>query len=273
MASLIVLDKDLATPPGSPADGDSYLLYVSPTVGSDWDGHKGEVASWYERGNRWRFYEPSPGWEVYVVDEALKYIQTSNKAPWLWTALGAAGFPDMFYHRRIGTDAPEMWQIAPPGNAASLANVNLSTDVLRAMPLVIAKDSKADRLGMAKNSGSGKIRIGIYKDDGNVYPGDLLLDAGEQTIDVIFDIKWTISQSLPQGLYWIAANADSNPLMLGFNPADAFAFIGMNSAFSGFYSGYTVSQAYGALPDPFPSGAGASLVGGGPAMLMRLTTP
>lgn len=65
LTQLAVLDRDLDTPPGSPAAGDRYL--VAATATGAWAGHDGEVALYI--GGAWRFYDPQPGWRCYVEDE------------------------------------------------------------------------------------------------------------------------------------------------------------------------------------------------------------
>lgn len=62
------LDKDLATPPGSPASGDLYIVAASPT--GDWSGHAGEIA-YYEQ--IWRFVTPNEGLTLWVSDEDELY--------------------------------------------------------------------------------------------------------------------------------------------------------------------------------------------------------
>jgi len=44
IVQLLVLDKDLATPPGSPADGNRYIVAASPT--GAWTGQAGKIAAW-----------------------------------------------------------------------------------------------------------------------------------------------------------------------------------------------------------------------------------
>src|SRR3954469_3315477 len=65
LVQLAVLDRDLASPPGSPVDGQRWIVAASPT--GAWAGHASHVAAWQD--GAWRFYVPSVGWLVYVVDE------------------------------------------------------------------------------------------------------------------------------------------------------------------------------------------------------------
>lgn len=64
-----VLDKDLATPPASPASGDTYIVAASPT--DLWVGNANKIARY--SGSAWEFFTAKSGWEVYVVDESLTY--------------------------------------------------------------------------------------------------------------------------------------------------------------------------------------------------------
>lgn len=64
-----VKDKDLATPPGSPAEGDVYIVASSPT--GDWSGKAGQLAYFDQI---WRFIVPKQGACFYVADEAVHYL-------------------------------------------------------------------------------------------------------------------------------------------------------------------------------------------------------
>ena len=60
-----VLDRDAASPPGSPNDGDRYLI-ASGSSG-DWTGKEQQIAVWQD--GIWVFLEPRPGWLCWVIDE------------------------------------------------------------------------------------------------------------------------------------------------------------------------------------------------------------
>lgn len=88
------------------------------------------------------------------------------------------------------------------GFAASTTPV---LDQLRLAPFPVAKTVTLDRLGLWVQAGVALsvVRLGIYRDDGDGYPGALVLDAG--TIDASSQgfKTITISQQLTRDLYWI----------------------------------------------------------------------
>lgn len=81
-----VLDKDLATPPGSPADGDAYIVAASPT--GAWSGKAKNVA-YYQTGSGWLFIAPRAGFSAFVADENADYRYVS--AAWTIVAAGSLG--------------------------------------------------------------------------------------------------------------------------------------------------------------------------------------
>jgi hypothetical protein len=70
IVQLAVADKDLGTPPGSPAEGDRYIVPASPA--GAWTGHATQLAAWQD--GAWAFYPPSAGWLAWVEDESQSYL-------------------------------------------------------------------------------------------------------------------------------------------------------------------------------------------------------
>lgn len=70
LVMLAVKDRDLSAPPGSPADGDRYL--VKPTGSGAFAGKDGRIAHY--RDGAWAFHEPQAGWTCYVEDEDLLLV-------------------------------------------------------------------------------------------------------------------------------------------------------------------------------------------------------
>lgn len=90
------IDRDLATPPGSPAEGDCYLVAGSPT--GAWTGHAGDI-TFYLNGS-WAFIEPLEGMGAGVLDEnvAVAFLGGS----WVTLTTGGA-YTDEQAQDAVGT--------------------------------------------------------------------------------------------------------------------------------------------------------------------------
>ena len=65
VVQLSVKDRSLTAPPGSPSDGERYIVGASAT--GAWSGKEGQIAAFQD--NAWMFYEPAEGWLSWVADE------------------------------------------------------------------------------------------------------------------------------------------------------------------------------------------------------------
>lgn len=66
----IVKDKDLTAPPGSPVDGDAYI--VAATATGAWAGKEKKIA--FRMSTGWLYVTPIEGTAAYVQDENLRYL-------------------------------------------------------------------------------------------------------------------------------------------------------------------------------------------------------
>ncbi len=84
-----VVDKDLTAPPGSCADGATYIVAGAPT--GAWSGHAGDlaVAAGTNASNGWYFRTPEEGLRAYVQDENAEYAH--DGAAWVAYSAAAAG--------------------------------------------------------------------------------------------------------------------------------------------------------------------------------------
>ena len=74
IVQLAVIDRSQASPPGSPLEGDRYLVGLSPT--GAWTDHALEVAAYID--GAWEFFTPHEGWVAFVQSEnALVYFTGS----------------------------------------------------------------------------------------------------------------------------------------------------------------------------------------------------
>ena len=99
IVQLAVLDRDLTAPPGSPAEGDRYIVAEAPT--GAWSGRAGDVAAFQD--GAWVFLSPREGWRAWI----------SRARPSFWVgahcSVGSApGLP------RRGTFAPSNPPPNPP---------------------------------------------------------------------------------------------------------------------------------------------------------------
>jgi hypothetical protein len=149
------------------------------------------------------------------------------------------------------------WPARTNGTAVIAANT------LYAHPFLVARALTIDRLGIRVTTAGAALtvaRLGIYSDNGSVYPGALVKDVGTVAVDAIAVVAAAIAgnQALTPGLYWLALISDGAPtlsyLLHSYTPN------GVNA--TNFYNEqatYNIAQAYGALPDPFPAAASDSV--------------
>ena len=76
-----VIDKDLTTPPGSPDDGDLYIVATGAT--GDWNDKDGQIAYFDQI---WRFIVPNEGMQLWVADEDVSYVFDGSN----WASPGGA---------------------------------------------------------------------------------------------------------------------------------------------------------------------------------------
>ena len=147
-------------------------------------------------------------------------------------------------------------------NATSFVAFAITANRLYAYPFLVSTDSEDfDRIAfnvtafVALSHG----RCGIYADDGTLYPGDLILDGGEQDTDANGVKETVIAETLTQGLYWLAFLSSGAITVRSHVAGDAYPFLGVDNTLGAVSSfSWFVAQAYGALPDPFTAGGSYS---------------
>ena len=78
-----IIDKDLSDPPGSPSEGERYIVKATGT--GDWAGQENNIAEY--NGATWMFMTPEEGWFVHVNDEDKFYKFNGT----VWEAFEATG--------------------------------------------------------------------------------------------------------------------------------------------------------------------------------------
>ncbi len=153
--------------------------------------------------------------------------------------------------------------------------IALAANWIYAIPFVVERNITIDRLAIQVTSASGagtEARLGLYKDGTNLYPGELVVDAGVVATDANTVVAASISESLDKGLYFLVIASESTPTLMAFVPA--WTPIGYSASGFGLTQDkhyYKSGVGFGALADPFVSGATA-FGAWHPAILPRLLT-
>ena len=154
----------------------------------------------------------------------------------------------------------------------SLGNVTPAQDTLWAIPILIPEDNTYDTIAISLEgtSGSSVVRLGIYDDDGDLYPDNLIVDAGETSTATGEGLGMktkTISEALTAGLYWLVYLAGSGtPVVRGFSSRGLLPILGGSNIAPATTNGcaWTVSYSYAALPATFPGSASVDTSAGIP---------
>ena len=166
-----------------------------------------------------------------------------------------AKLSDLFNFRRIGN----YYASFITGGAQTTQGL-ASANSLRAFPFYVPRLSRFDRIAMrVTTAGTGttpRVRLGLYKDNGNVYPSSLVFDAGEVDVSTNGVKEVTLNASLPEGLYWIVlVGQDTTLLAVAATPnTDHYPIVGYESDLSGTpLHAWAHVQTYGALPASYPT--------------------
>jgi hypothetical protein len=149
---LAVIDRTLATPPTTPADGDRYLIAASPT--GVWSGHAGDIA--YREAGSWRFATPRAGWRLWVEAEAAFLVFDGSQ----WIDLQAIGELQNMSMLGVNTTADTANRLAVASSAALFTHVGAGTQIK------VNKNAAADTASLLFQDGfSGRAEMGLAGDD------------------------------------------------------------------------------------------------------------
>lgn len=159
---------------------------------------------------------------------------------------------------RVGA-TEDRWYSQNKPNSTSLTNSGLTSDKLRAFPFVPSKDMTLDRIAFRVNSAlAGFARVGVYNDNGNLYPSSLIVDGGSIDTGTTGEKVSTISVPVLGGeLYWLAYSSSVSVSVRAIGTTDQWPILGWEGglSFTAPGTGWDATFPYAALPAAYPAGA------------------
>lgn len=190
-----------------------------------------------------------------------------------WRVIARNGYSNFAYITKGST--LNQWYTAPSTGTA-LTTGAPTANVLRAIPFVVEKITTIDQMAINVTTlAAGAARIGIYKDNGNNYPGSLVVEATATTqINTGSTGVKTATDGLPvtlePGLYWLAMVGNAASTIRSFAVASMIPVLGFASTLAVTPSlGWSVAYTYAALPATFTAGGAVITAVPIPAIFVR----
>ena len=146
-----VLDRDLAAPPASPADGDRWIVAAGAT--GAWTGEDGSLAAWQD--GAWAFHAPRPGWLAWIADEGR--LVSWDGTGWIDAAAGSLN-PTPLLGVNAAADTTSRLTVASPATLLTHAGAGHQLKLNKAAP--------ADTASLVwQTAFSGRAEVGTAGDD------------------------------------------------------------------------------------------------------------
>ncbi len=153
-----------------------------------------------------------------------------------------------------------------------MTTFTVNIDYIYAIPFIVPVQQHFDRIALYIYGATNRVaRLGLYEDDGSIYPGDLIHGTAEFNCGASGCKEETIDETLDPGLYWLAVlnGVAAGNVRALYYQYSGFSVIGRTACDDLVPPvSYYKTQAYGAMPDPFPAAASESDTNM-PAILLR----
>ena len=169
------------------------------------------------------------------------------------------------HQQEIDAHTKNPWEIVRVGayytNPEGYYNaLTMVANHLYAKPFIVVRNMTLDQIAIDVTTAvaDASMRLGIYNDGTNLYPGTLLLDAGVVSVATTGVKTITINQALTKGIYWVVCVGDGTPGVRSTIYAIQIPnILGLqHTALHIVYAGWDVTFTYGVLPTPFTAGGG-----------------
>jgi len=214
LVQLAIIDRDLTAPPGSPAEGQRWIVKATPT--GAWAGHANHIAAWQDNG--WVFCVPQTGWFAYVIDEGAMLAWSGSA--WV-SALAMLSSLQNLLLLGLGTTADSTNPFSAKLNNALWAAKTVAEGGDGNLRYKMSKESAAKTLSLLfQDNFSGRAEVGLTGDDD--FHFKVSVD-GSSWLDAITIDKCTAKLTLNQGF----ASPATARAQLYAAPFDALAFNGL----------------------------------------------
>lgn len=183
-------DRDLATPPGSPSDGDAYLVAASAT--GAWAGQDGNIA--LRINTAWAFVAPAEGMQLYVRDENQRIIYDGSA--WVTPASTGGGVSETQPGEQISgfIASPSNKDYRITLNMAHAGTITATTTRSASGTCTATFKVNSTALGGTANSVSSTEQERTHSSSNTFVAGDdivLTVSSNSACADMSFTIKYT----------------------------------------------------------------------------------
>jgi len=179
LVQLSVLDRDLTAPPGSPTDGDRYI--VGSGASGDWMGWDLNVALWTD--GAWLRLPPRTGWRAWIEDENVLLVYDGSS--WIGTTPTALQNLELL---GIGTTADAANPVSAKLNAALWTARTVGEGGTGDLFYTMNKEVAGGDLGLTLQTayvtkallglfGSDKFRLAVSADGSSFFDGFIVDNA------------------------------------------------------------------------------------------------
>jgi uncharacterized protein DUF2793 len=165
------LDKDLTTPPGSPANGDNYIIPSGAT--GVWSGKTNQIAHFY--GGAWTYWAPTEGVRLWLNDEDTEYVFDGTR----WVVYPPSGAAQFIAYAASITPDGALGERVIVGTLTGNLTINAPTNPRTGVMLVftVAQDAIGGR------SITWNLELGVQESRGRCGSGEPEGDHG-------FRLRW-----------------------------------------------------------------------------------
>jgi hypothetical protein len=161
LVQLAVLDRDLNAPPGSPSEGQRWIVKACPAPTGAWANHGNQIAAWQDTA--WQFSTPKVGWVAYVIDEGA--LLGWNGTAWVDALATLSAFQNLTL-LGLGTSADAGNPLSAKLNNTLFTAKTVAEGGTGDFRHKLSKESAAKVLSfLFQDNFSGRAEIGLTGDD------------------------------------------------------------------------------------------------------------